>query len=150
MTAAPPDRVVAAILELVFSRSPLELPPPLGVRVVPGFSADQVGDLFRMYTEPRLRLSEMIEDRIHGELRQMAEDRRSREELVEACLMKHRNYAGDGRKHRGITKEDIAKAARMAGKEFGRWLNNSSRVGSERTRRILFVLLSPAWPPAQI
>jgi hypothetical protein len=114
------------------------------------FSPEKVWDLFRAYKEPRLRLSEEIEDRVRSELAQMADDRRSREVLVDACLTKHRVYAGHGRKHPGITKEDIATAARMAWKEFGRWLNKSRRVGSERTRRILFVLLSPAWPPPQI
>jgi hypothetical protein len=150
LAAAPPERVAAAIVELVFARPPIEVPPTPGAKIDARFSAEKVWDLFRAYKEPRLLLGQKIEDRLHNELAQMSEDRRAREEMVDACQTRHYAYAGHGRPHPGISNEDIAKAARMAENEFYRWRNNNSRIGAERTRRILLVLLSPAWPPPQI
>jgi hypothetical protein len=145
------ERVVFASVKLVFSRPSIEVPPVLGTQVDAQFSAEKVWDLFRAYKEPRLLLSQKIEDRLRTELAQMAEDRRSREELVAACLEKHRGYAGDGRSDPGITHKDIIAAAeKITGPDFYQWRKNNKRIGPKKHRRIQFVVLSPVWPPPQL
>ena len=144
------ERVVSAIVKLVFARPSIEVPPVLGTQVDARFSAEQVWDLFRAHKEPRRLLSQKIENRLRTELAQMAEDRRSREELVDACLDRHRGYADDGCSDPGLTHKNIAAAAHVRINDFYQWRRSHPRIGPKKHRRILFVVLSPVWPPPQL
>jgi hypothetical protein len=184
--------VVAAILETIFPRTPIQDPPPPEARrvrvseeqkwageVIAGpfeiledsrgrllgwrralyaerrgeFERLPIGDLWgllRAMKKKRQRLRQMVKARLVSDLVQMAEDQRSRMEMVEDCRARHHDFAGDGRPRPGITNQDIAGAARVSPGDFYKWRTNNPRIGDEKNRRILLVVCSPVWPPPNI
>jgi hypothetical protein len=112
-----------------------------------------IGDLWgllRAMGKKRRLLRRMLKARLISELLQMAEDQRSRTQMVEDCRARHHGYAGDGRQKPGIINEDIAEAARVSPGDFYKWRTNNPQMGPEKSRRILRVVCSPIWPPPNI
>jgi hypothetical protein len=101
-----------------------------------------IGDLWgllRAMKRKRQRLRQMVKARLVSDLVQMAEDQRSRKQMVEDCQEKH-----------GVLPKNIAEAARVSPGDFYKWRTNNPGIGAEKSRRILLVVCSPVWPPPNI
>jgi hypothetical protein len=92
--------------------------------------------------KPRRRLVQELEDHLRSDLVQIADDRRSRRQMVEDCQGRYRE--------KGVTHKDIAIAAKVSLNDFYQWRTGNRRIGPRKHRRILFVVCCPIWPPPPI
>jgi hypothetical protein len=128
---------------------------PVGYRRAPyaerrgEFEDSPLGDVWGILHPPEMRrprrlLVSRLRARLRSELVQIAEDRRTRRQLVEDCQGRH-SEAGVS-----VTHKLIAGAARVSINDFYQWRANNLRIGAKKHRRILFVVCSKIWPPPQI
>ena len=109
------------------------------------FDLEAIRGLLRLVKKKRRLLRKTLKDRLVSDLVQMADDKRSRHQMVEECQERHARYGAQGVNHKSI-----AQAARFSQNDFYSWRADSPRIGPKRHRRLLFVLCSPIWPPPRL
>jgi hypothetical protein len=106
---------------------------------------EAIRGLLRLVKKKRRLLRKALKDRVVSDLVQMADDTRSRNQMVEECQERHAGFGGQG-----VIHKNIAEAARFSLNDFYSWRAGNPRIGPKRHRRMLFVVCSPVWPPPRI
>jgi hypothetical protein len=145
-------RVIAGPFEILLDKHRR----PVGYRRAPyaerrgEFEHSPLGDLWGLLHAPEMRrprrlLVARLKAHVRSDLVQMADDRRSRRQIVEDCQERHAGY--DSKR---ISHKNIAEAARVSLNDFYQWRADNPRIGAKKHRRILFVVCCPVWPPPRI